>query len=128
MRIVNEAISRVFIVSALLCLCVSDSVGPRLLPLPNLAFVATNAKQTKIAASQSPSHNHEHSPHMEMWVGSQYRSRDRHDHPQQAAEISGTFLLYPILHSVAVLSNFESFKVELPFLETAPGRAPPQIL
>lgn len=127
MQFINKAMSRVLIVGALLCLCISDSVGPRLLPLPNLVTFAANATRTIIAASQSPSHDQEHNPHMEMWVGTQYRSRDRSDHAQQIAEIGGNSLLLHIPHRVTVQSAFDSFKIELPFLQTAPGRAPPQV-
>ena len=78
----------ILVVGALLSLCVSDSAGPRLLPLPSLSVPLTVngfAANSDTHTSPTPNRNREPNTYFQMVAGSQYRARDRHCHAQPIA-------------------------------------------
>lgn len=77
---------------ALFCLCVSDSAGPRLAPLPNPAVIVSPGRNMLPEAgcfgfsSQLPDQNKEPHAYLQIVGGSNYRNRDHHHDPQPVAQ------------------------------------------
>ena len=118
-----------FVLGALLCLCVSDSAGLRLLPLPApnvILTVQAFSPESADWASRTPSPNREPTAYLQMVAGSQYRARDYHYNAQPATHAPQTFCqLQP-----SNLANTPETYAPLNF-KTAPlaiptGRAPPR--
>ena len=116
------------IVWALFCLCVSDSAGPRLLPLPNLSESNFRiALNRGIATTRTPSPAKDQSPYIEMLAGSQYRTRDYNNEQIATHSPQGdSQLCCPTLTSAP--ATYAPFKVRAPSLSISNGRAPPRLI
>jgi len=119
----------ILILVALFSLCVSDSAGPRLLPLPNISaniVSSTQALSTGSPSSRTPTPGREKNTYIEMLSASQYRARDRYQDSQTA---SCSFQPSLQLQS-ALLSNappvYTSVSIKNPSLSVPIGRAPPR--
>ncbi len=82
------------VLSALFCLCVSDSVGPRLVPLPQPTEVLSAAVVPDISShffAFLPEQNRQPSRFVEI-AGPQFRSGDHYNHTHHDTELakSGT--------------------------------------
>lgn len=116
------------VVGALFCLCLSDSVGPRLLPLPNLsgALNLSSSPNDGSSASRTPNSGKEINPHIEMLASSQYRVRDRHYHVQLATHAPQD----PLQPQCLTLARVPEVYVPLEFnagsFSIPAGRAPPR--
>lgn len=119
----------VLVVGALLCLCVSDSAGPRLLPLPTLNVpLAVNQCTLNSGTGLSGTHNRETGPnaYIEMVVGSQYRGRDRHQQvtPTTHAPLASLQLKPGNLKSAP--ETYPPLNFQTPPLSIAQVRGPPR--
>jgi hypothetical protein len=117
----------VLIVISLLCLCLSDSVRPRLLPLPNAA-VSVSGLLNFVDGPQAlsaPSKEKETTPHLAIASTSQYRAGERHQHSHQVVQGPGFSLQYlPVRsnsHCTDALVKTSAGSVSIPS-----GRAPPR--
>lgn len=116
-------------VGILVCLCISDSAGLRLLPLPaSSSFLDVNLFPRVGGAdvSRTPSPNSESNTYLKMVSGSQYRARDGHYQLQlatHAPEVSCQ--LQP--SNLVGTSETDSPVIFKPApLSTPKGRAPPR--
>lgn len=117
----------VLVIGALICLCLSDSVGPRLLPLPALSKVEGFERlKCETRASRTPNPSRDSKRRIEIMVGSQYRPGDSHSEPQAADLTHRTSLA-----SVAVLYRItfvgSTFYKASPVLSEPSGRGPPHL-
>lgn len=119
----------ILFVGTLLCLCVSDSAGLRLLPLP--APVLTLAAgalphESESCASRTPSPNCGPTTYLQMVAGSQYRARDRHYHVQPVTHAPvAACQLQPSCLTITP-ETYASRNLETPSLSIPTGRAPPR--
>lgn len=116
------------VVGALLCLCVSDSAGPRLLPLPGPSstiavsvFPADNCP----SASQQPSPERESNTYNKIVAGSQYRARERHHHVQSATPAPQTFVQPQPTNLASAPTIYAPFNFKSPSISLPTDRAPP---
>lgn len=93
----------VVIASALFCLCISDSVGLRFLPLPNLIASSAAASNGDFSTSRSPRPPTEQTAHIVMLAGSHYRTGDRYHSVQVATHAQQP--LTPIDRSIFALTR-----------------------
>ena len=116
------------IASALFCLCVSASAGPRLFPLPNLSIVGSSerALNTAFSSSRTSGNTKGQNAHLQMSAGSQYRTRDRHQQVQVGVHAPQTplSLTSSIRTCVAPVYHLAYFKI--PSLPVSSGRSPPE--
>ena len=119
----------VFVVGALLCLCVSDSAGPRLLPLPALSVppaVSTFRPAGDGCLSRSPSPNREPNAYFQMVAGSHHRGRDRqHDVQPMAHPPAVSCQLQPSALATTP-DTYASLNFKTAPLSIPKGRAPPR--
>jgi hypothetical protein len=118
----------VLVVSALLCLCVSDSAGPRLLPLPALSVpisIETCLLVRGACASRAPTQDRGPNAHIEMVVGSNYRVRDKHHHIQSATHAPRVSLQLQPTHLGRTTPIYAGLDFQTPSLSKPTGRAPP---
>jgi hypothetical protein len=118
----------ILVVGALLCLCVSDSAGPRLLPLftPSEVFAVKPFPLDNCPwASRVPNSNREPSPYIEMVVGSQYRVRDRHHEVQPATHSPKTSLQLQPSNLADAPETYAPINFKAASLSKPTGRAPP---
>lgn len=117
----------ILIVAALFCLCISDSVGLRLLPLPNLPIAGSFAHtlNSVLVAPRVPSPLKERNEYVQMLGGSQYRTRDRHHDVQPATHVPGGLPLLPLRLLAFGPAVDSSLNFKPPSLAIPTGRAPP---
>lgn len=119
----------ILVVGALLCLCVSDSAGPRLLPLPApcvpLAFSAF-LPNSGACASRTPSPNREPNTYLQMVASSHYRARDRHHQVQAATHApESSYQLQPS-NLATTPETYAPLNFRTTSLSIPTGRAPPR--
>ena len=115
------------VVGALLCLCVSDSAGPRLLPLPgNSSTFAVSVFPVGncSSASQAPGPERE-STYNKMVAGSHYRARERHNDVRSSTPAVQTFVQLPPANLASSPAIYAPFNFKSPSLLHSIGRAPP---
>jgi hypothetical protein len=120
----------VLVVGALLCLCVSDSAGPRLLPLPvpsPTIAVSVFPPDTCPGASQRPSPQRESNTYNKIVAGSQYRTRERHHHVQPATHAPQTSIQLQPTNLASAPAIYASLNFKTPSLSLPTGRAPPRL-
>ena len=122
----------IFVVGALLCLCVSDSAGPRLLPLPAPSVSATLATFSLDSggarASRSPSPNKEPNAYLQMVAGSQYRGRDNQYHVQPATHAPQTSCQLQPNNLATTPETYAPLDFKSAPLSILAGRAPPRFV
>ena len=118
----------VLIIAVLLCLCASDSVGPRLLPLPNVSVVTafSVSPSSLFLASQAPGPTKEQNAYSEMLAGSQYRTRDRHSDDQVGTHAPQGALSSHPSNLARALVLYDSLSTKTPSPSVPSGRAPPR--
>jgi len=124
----NSSVLRraILIITALGSLCVSDTAGPRLLPLPTPEASAQSTSASSVDfVSPSPNRDDEPGEHMAMTAGVQYRQRDRHQHTQTAAHSVQQLLELPVTESLQFHLLHSIPKSKPAFLSIHTGRAPP---
>jgi len=115
------------IASALFCLCVSNSVGPRLLPLPSPSPVGNSRVVFNSGLSASPTPNvNQPNAYMQMLAGLQYRTHDRHYQAHVATHARQPPLSLNAVTLVTGLPETTSISLNSPPLSVSAGRAPPQ--
>jgi hypothetical protein len=125
-----QAARVLLILGVLASLCVSDNVGPRLLPLPLTAGLASAPAPSDWgqAASPTPSHGRTTGARVEMVSATQSRAGAERQSPQAAAQAPKFELAAPLV--------LPSLRRELypPSAESSPpfsrpkGRAPPSLV
>ena len=117
----------ILILGALGSLCVSDSAGPRLLPLPN-PKTAEAAVSLSAADLASPApRSSERTAHMAMIAGLHYRARDRQHHIQPATLAPEQLSNVPPTESQSVRQLDDAANPKAAFLSIPKGRAPPRL-
>lgn len=118
------------IAGALFCLCISASVGPRLLPLPNLCIVpgVKPALNTAFSSFQTSGNTQEQNAHIQISAGSQYRTRDRNEQLQIRAHATHTLLSFTSLIRTCIRPVYQAFNFKAPSLSLSSGRSPPKTL
>ena len=118
------------IISALVSLCLSDGVGPRLMPLPVSEAVAASAEVQQQgnapAASRVPSPAKGSSARVEMAATAQNRAGARHQQVQTATHAPQGMFLAP---AVIILKVHGAYGPLLSFtapVSRPPGRGPPR--
>ena len=118
------------ILGVLASLCVSDNVGPRLLPLPPLPELAS-ASETPgrgHAASRTPAHGRMTGARVEMVSAPQSRAGAERQSPQTAAHAPKFELVVPSApHTLTRELYPPSSESSAPFSRPK-GRAPPRFL
>lgn len=120
----------VIIVGALLVLCVSDNVGPRLLPLPSLPELASTPKQTDRGrvVSRSPSQGRTTGARVEMVSAPQGRAASERQSPHAAAHAPKFDLAAPLAPASPSPELYQpSGERSAPFSRPK-GRAPPRLV
>ena len=116
----------------LLCLCVSDSAGLRLLPLPasngphdvELSLLASG-----VSTSRTPSPNKEsNNTYLQIVSGSQYRARDRHYNAQAATHAPATSRLLQPSDRAIIPETYAPLNFKTALLSKPKGRAPPRFV
>ena len=118
------------ILVVLVSLCVSDNVGPRLLPLPPIAVAASTPGPADhgLARSPAPSHDRAGGARVEMLSATQRRAGAERQSPQVAAHSPKFELVVPSRpHSLREESYPPSAESPAPFSRPK-GRAPPRLL
>lgn len=118
------------IIGALVSLCVSDGVGPRLLPLPlshgDIAY-AEARQGFDPAASRAPAPTKGPGPRVEMAAAPQNRAGAGQQQVQVAAHAPGGVFEAPARVVVGVAAEYRPLSpVAAPALRP-PGRAPPRL-
>lgn len=121
----------IFVIGALFCLSVSDSAGPRLLPLP-----APNATLTLEAfspergdwASRTPRPTREPTAYLQMVAGSYSRARDYNYHAQSVTHAPQAFCQLQPNNLVTSPETYASLNFKTAQLSIPIGRAPPRFL
>lgn len=119
------------IIGALISLCLSDSVGPRLLPLPVLQVVtASPGGQQGIepTASRVPSPTKGSSPRVEMAAAPQNRASGGHQHVQVATHAPTGVFEAPAYIILGVTATYEPLCSFSSPATRPPGRAPPRLI
>ena len=120
----------ILVVGALLSLCVSDSAGPRLLPLPALCVSFTVngfSANSDTRTSPTPNPNREPSTYLQMLVGSQYRARDRHHHVQPATHAPEASVDLKPSSFTTTIETYAHLIFRTASLSIPTGRAPPHL-
>jgi hypothetical protein len=127
----KQAAARILIIfGALVSLCVSDNVGPRLLPLPPVSELASvpGASDRRPAASGAPAQDKTEGARVEMVTAPQSRS-GAHRQSSQAAALAPKFAL-----AVPTAPRPLRWEVHPPSAESSTpfsrpkGRAPPRLV
>lgn len=115
---------------ALLCLCASDSAGPRLLPLPALNVTSTvrTFSPDSTGASRRPSPNKEPNVYLQMVAGSQYRARDYQSDAQPATPALQASCQLQANALATAPETYASLKFKSAPLSIPAGRAPPRFV
>lgn len=121
----------IFIIGALVSLCISDNVGPRLLPLPS-SQVITLAVQSRLgsgsAATRIPAPTQGSSPRVEMAVTPQYRAGDRHQQVLPATHAPQVGLEPPVNILQEAPNNYRPLFSLVALVSVPAGRAPPRLV
>jgi len=119
------------ILGALVSLCLSDSVGPRLMPLPVSEVVAASAGAKlcdEFAASRAPSSTKGLITRMEMAATAQNRASARHQQMQTATHAAQGMFEAPAVSILKIHGAYAPlFSFATPVLRP-PGRAPPRLV
>jgi hypothetical protein len=120
------------IIGALISLCLSDTVGPRLLPLPT-SELATTAEALgrpgpAPAASRTPPSSKSLGPRVDMAATSQNRAGADHKHMQVAAHSPRSVLQAPAGIILSTLNVFKPLYSLTAQVSRPPGRAPPRLV
>jgi hypothetical protein len=117
----------ILILGALGSLCVSDSAGPRLLPLPNpTPAEATVSFSAENFASPAPQSG-ERTAYMAMIAGLQYRPRDSHQQTQPATLAPEQASNVPPIEIQIVRHLNRDRRIKAVSLSIPIGRAPPRL-
>lgn len=120
------------IIGALISLCLSDTVGPRLLPLPVSEIVTTASVEgqqgIEAAASRVPSSTKGSGPRVEMAATAQNRAGADHKHVQVAAHAPQGVLEVPADIILDGLSAYQPHYSRTAQSSRPPGRAPPRLV
>ena len=121
----------ILVLGVLLCLCVSDSAGPRLFPLPASAGVNVEAEAFSAASclgvSQTQNQNREPHAYLQMVAASQYRARDCHSQGQLATHAPHRFCQSQSTALITTAETYAPFNIKTEFLSVPTGRAPPHL-
>jgi len=120
----------ILVVGALLSLCVSDSAGPRLLPLPAPSVpLAINgfSANSDTRTSPTPNPNREPNTYFQMVAGSQYRARDRHYHAQPATHAPEASVDLKPGRLTTTTETYAHLIFRTASLSIPTGRAPPRL-
>ncbi|HEY9284762.1 MAG TPA: hypothetical protein VIP46_15000 [Pyrinomonadaceae bacterium] len=118
------------VVGALLVLCVSDNVGPRLLPLPPLPELVSTPKPAdqRRVASRAPSQSRTTGARVEIVSAPQGRAASERQSPQAAAHAPKFALAAPLAPTSPSLEPYQpSGERSAPFSRPK-GRAPPRLV
>ena len=118
------------ILGALVSLCVSDNVGPRLLPLPTVSEPASTLGpyERGQAASRTPSHGRSHGARVEMVSAPQSRSGAERQSPHAASHALKFELAVPPASPSPRRELYQpSAESSAPFSRPK-GRAPPRLV
>lgn len=117
------------VVGVLLCLCVSDSAGPRLVPLPaspvDLSFEALPANGDD-SFSRAPSPPKGPNAYIEMLVAGQYRARDRHQNTPTVTHAPAASLQLKSGTLESTRNTYAPLDFETASVSAPTGRAPPR--
>jgi hypothetical protein len=120
------------IIGALISLCLSDTVGPRLLPLPisELATTASAEAWTgpELAASRTPPSSKGLGPRVDMAATSQNRAGADHRHAQVATHSPRGVLQAPAGIILGTLNAYKPLYSLSAQVSRPPGRAPPRLV
>lgn len=116
----------ILVVAALVCLCVSDSAGPRLLPLPALAPISARdfCSHVSDCTALVPSQKKKPCTYIEM-VASQYRAREGDNHEQPATHNFQASLNLQPTNLARAAAVFAPLNVNTPSLSAPVVRGPP---
>ena len=121
----------ILVLGALLCLCVSDSAGPRLFPLPAVAGVKVEAEafsaETSAGISQTRDQKRETHAYLQMVAASLYRTRDCHSQGQLATHSPTSSCQSQSTDLITTPETYAPFNRKTQFLSVPTGRAPPQL-
>ena len=121
----------VLVIGALLCLCVSDSAGPRLVPLPALSVTLearSFSPETGANASRIPTPTRGPNAYLQMVAASQYRSRDYHCHVQPATHAPQAFCQTQPGNLATTPDTYAPLIFKTATLSIPTGRAPPRFV
>ena len=118
----------ILILVALGSLCVSDSAGPRLLPLPTPPISEQRVVSPSGAFASPSGHSSERGVYMEMVAGIQYRPRDRHQHEEPSTRAPEQSMLVPLIDIQRVNLLEQLPKPKPASLSRPKGRAPPRLV
>jgi hypothetical protein len=119
----------ILVLGALLCLCISDSAGPRLFPLPTAGTnpeVSESSLQGCAYASRTPDQNREPNAYLQMVAASQYRARDCHHHGQQATHAPHGFCQPQLSSLTTTPDTYAPLNFKTKFHSIPTGRGPPR--
>ncbi len=122
--------ARVFIIlGVLVSLCVSDNVGPRLLPLPSVPELASapGAFDPREAASRAPARGKTEGARVEMLSAPQSRAGAERQSPHAAAAPKFELAVPPTTRSPRRELYPPSAESSAPFARPK-GRAPPRLV
>lgn len=125
----SNTVRLLLIISSLLSLCVSDGVGPRLLPLPGAqesVLTAQSQLGSYASSTRTPTPSGRLSQRMEMASGSQFRAGNHHQDTQHA-----THALQGVLDKAVNLlegapNNYGPLQSLAAPVSLRRGRAPPR--
>ena len=119
------------IIGALVSLCLSDGVGPRLIPLPvsEAATASADVQQGNApAASRMPSPINGSAPRVEMAGTAQNRAGARHQQAQTATHAPQGMLEAPAVIILKVRGAYGSLLSFTAPVSRPPGRGPPRLV
>jgi hypothetical protein len=122
----------ILIIGALLSLCLSDTVGPRLLPLPVSEIVTVASAEvhqgTEFAALSAPAPTKGASPRIEMAATAQNRAGADHKHGQVATHALRDVCYAPPGIILDGLGTYQPLYTLSALVSRPPGRAPPLLV
>lgn len=120
------------IIGALISLCLSDTVGPRLLPLPVSELITTapvdGPPGPEPAASRNPPSSKGLGPRVDIAATSQNRAGANHQHVQAASHTPQGVLQAPARIILDTLNNYQPLYSLTAQVSRPPGRAPPRLV
>ncbi len=118
------------ILGVLVSLCVSDNVGPRLLPLPPIPELASGPSLTGSgqAASRAPSRGRTAGARVEMVSAAQSRAGAERQSPQAAAHSPKFELAVPSTHNSLKRESYPPLGESSAPFSRPKGRAPPRLV
>ena len=119
------------IIGALISLCLSDTVGPRLLPLPVTELATTAPAEgwpsPETTASRTPPSSKGLGSRVDMAASSQNRAGVDHKHMQEAAQ-SSSVLQAPAGIILDTLNAYKPLYSLATQVSRPPGRGPPRLV